>query len=114
MRGFAAEGAAARHHRESNGLRGLQDDEWKCIGITEPAQDLIRLTMAHFAQHGEHPGIGGEVIEVIAINALDPAAIIQGSGVTNTYCYGHDAQARRKQHGPDSSLTRSVRAVLQP
>ena len=76
MRGFAAEGAATRHHRESNGLGGLQNDEWKRIGIAEPAHDLIGLTVAHFAQHGKHPGIRGEVIEIVAINALDPAAIV--------------------------------------
>src|SRR5262249_45818903 len=29
----------ARHHRETHRLRGLENDEWECIGIPEPTMD---------------------------------------------------------------------------
>jgi hypothetical protein len=57
--------------------------------IAEPTLDLVRLTVTHLAQHRKDPGIRGKIIEIIAVDTLDPAAIALGrSGVTHTDSHG--------------------------
>ena len=55
-----------------------------------------------------------QIVEVVAVDALDPAAGRSRTRARIAHTDGHGSQAHRyqKQHGPDSSLARSVRAVL--
>ena len=84
-------------------------------GAVARAGDLIRLTMTHFAQHGEDPGAQRrQVIQIFTIDAADPEPVaLGGSSISDTDGHGRAKNyLLRKRHGPDSSLARSVRAVL--
>ena len=84
------------------------------VGITKPAQELIRLTMTHFAQHREDSRAQGrKVIQVFTIDTTDPEPIaLGGASISDTDSHGRAKKHRiLKRHGPDSSPARSVRAV---
>src|SRR5207244_12121133 len=79
----------------------------------EPTHDLIRLAVPYFAEGREHSGVGSEVVEIVAIDALDPEPVAIGrSRITHTDRHSVEFRgSAQKQHGPDSSLARSVQAV---
>src|SRR6185312_3004695 len=58
------------HHCEPDRLGSLEDDQREYIRVSEPALDLVRLTMTHLAQHREDPGIRGKIVEIIAVDTL--------------------------------------------
>src|SRR4051812_7441688 len=77
-RRLAWHAAAARHHRETDGIGAPQDQQRVHGGIAEPARELVGLAVADLAERGraEHAGVQRrKIVEVFAVDAFDPLAI---------------------------------------
>ncbi len=118
-RGSAALGGSARHaaahdQREAHGLgRACRMTRGKRVGVAEPVEELVGLAVTDFAQGGETAGAGArrQVVQIIAIDALDPEAVaFRVARVAHTNRHVGVPETLKK-HGPDGSRARSDRAV---
>src|SRR5262249_10769233 len=90
-------GDRTQHTCKPNRLTALQDNERKSVWVTEPVRDLVGRAGPDLSQDGEDPRAGVEIIEVVAVNALDPQAVggrRPRIAHTDTHC----------SHGPTSLL----------
>src|SRR6185312_6248864 len=73
----AGAGAATHDQREADRLGGSEDDQGEGVGVPEPVEELVGLTMADLTERRERAGAGGrrQIVEIIAIDALDPEAV---------------------------------------
>src|ERR1700722_12628985 len=77
----------AHHARKTHRLLPAQNDERIGVGVSEPVRDLIRLAVTDLPEPREQAGAGIEVIEVIAVDALDPQAVGRcRPGIAHTHC----------------------------
>jgi hypothetical protein len=84
------------------------------VAITEPAGNLIRLTVPHFAQYRKNSRAQGrKVIQIFSVDAANPEPIALGrASISDADSHGRAKKHHiLKRHGPDSSPMRSVRAV---
>jgi hypothetical protein len=75
------------------------------VRVAEPALNLVGLTMTHLAEYRKHSGVRSEIVEIIAVHALDPAAITLGRpGITHTDSHGST------QTTPENNTARTARS----
>ena len=66
-----------RDHGEAHRLVAVKNCQHLGVAIGEPAQQLVGLAMPDLAQRREYAGCrGGQIVQVVAIDPLDPAAIV--------------------------------------
>ena len=78
------------HHRKTDRRITVEDSQHLGLAICEPARELVRLTMSDLPEPGKDArGLGRQIRQVVAVDALDPAPIIARAGGVSDTDLGH-------------------------